>query len=282
MAAVVSLLGGSATIVRAQAGVVILAIDSGAHLQPIAQIGREGWVAVPTAGLGRLAPRDWTRWTADGHSTPARLSVREPIGRCTAPGRMPVVDPIVPGEGADYVGVAASGPVEIARTRRLDRAHAQWANITSAAEALFERREREHGVSPSAFAKVSLTLDRVYEGGDGRGSTAYYFEASKRLFDAGNTPAEDPQGVVRVTVSGWLRDSGGRLVTAGSKGELHWDPVDEPRRVPASGLTPLAVLRHEGEQVWIMHERVGVRERFAVYALGTTVREIVRRDAAAC
>jgi hypothetical protein len=272
--------GGANDEVRAQGATVIIAADLGTHLQPIAQLGAAGWVGVPAAGLGRLAPGDWTRWTLDGRSAPIRLSVREPTGRCAEPRRMPVANSTTPQRGTDYVGIAASGPIDAEPVRQISEGSSDWTRIAAAAHALFERREREHGVSSSAFARVPMTLDRAYEGG--RSSTSYYFEASKRVFDAGGTPEEDPKGIVRITVSGWLREADGRLVPAGTKGELYWDPVDEHVPVPESALAPIGVLRHDSNQIWVMNGHTGVRDSFTLYALGATVRPLSSTDAAAC
>jgi hypothetical protein len=151
----------------------------------------------------------------------------------------------------------------------------------SAAAPLFDLRARDHGVSPSTLARVPMTMDVLY-GATRRGEApVYYFETSKRVPDAGNTPEEDPKGIVRIAVSGWLRDAGGSLVPAGAKGELHWEPADAP--VAGPGLMPLAVLRHEDEAIWVMAGRMGVRHTFTLYSVGTSaIRTLFSIDAAAC
>jgi hypothetical protein len=125
-----------------------------------------------------------------------------------------------------------------------------------------------------------MTLDWVYASSRGGRVFSYYFEASKRVPDAGNTPEEDPQGVVRVAVSGWLRATATGPTISGTRSELHWEPVDLQHTRP--GLMPLGVLRHGNEQIWVMEGHLGVRGRFTLYALGDTVRTVATVDAASC
>ena len=270
------------TAAGAQPADLLLAVDLGTHLQPIAQVRDGAWVAMPRGGLGRLAPRDWTGWDLAGRTRTIRLGVREPSGRCAAPRRLPVANPASrPAGGRMFIGVASSAPLAIDGGAPVTEGAAEWAQLHQAIQQLFERREREHGLSAGALARLPVTIDRVFRSGAG-GAQSHYFEASKRVPDAGGTPEEDPRGIVRLTVSGWLRATGGRLVPVGSKGELHWDPLDESPAAVAEGLSPLGVFRHQGEQLWVMHERVGVRDSFTVYALGDTVRRLLTQDAAAC
>lgn len=282
-AAVFVIISGVSGAVRArQARTVILAADLGTHLQPIAQLGPMGWSPVPRSGLGRLAPGEWTRWMPDGRPASIRLGVREPTGRCAVPGRMPVAGAQADRTDGRPIGIASSGAIEVEPVRPAKDGSPEWMQVRAAAETIFLRREREHGVSSSAFAQVPVTLDRAYGSGRRAGGRVYYFEASKRVFDAGETPEEDPKGIVRITVSGWLRESDGRLVAAGTKGELYWDPVDEESPVPQTALTPIGVLRDGAEQIWVMNGHTGVRESFILYTLGATVRPLGSVDAAAC
>lgn len=280
LAAFVPLACAGTSVAHAQAISPLLAADLGTHIEPIAQLAARGWVPLPRGGLGRLAPGEWTRWTARGGPTTIRLSVREPTGRCAAPRRMPVAGAAPASGGAGYIGIAVSGGVEIVPNRPVRAGSIDAARIAAAAAPLFAAREREHGVSGSTFSRVPVTLDSAFEAG-APAARAYYFEASKRVFDAGNTPEEDPRGIVRLTVSGWLRDSGTHLAPVGTKGELYWDPDDEDAPTPAS-LTPLGVVRDGTAQMWVMRERIGVRESILVYALESTVRPLLAVDAAQC
>jgi hypothetical protein len=126
-----------------------------------------------------------------------------------------------------------------------------------------------------------MTVDSAYAAGSGV-ALAYYFEASKRIPDAGNTPPEDPKGVVRISVSGWLRAADSGLRPGGTKSELLWAQENDPAtRLPA--LVPLGVVRQGDERVWVMKGRVGTRDTFTLYALrGSLVRTLFTVDAADC
>jgi hypothetical protein len=264
---------------------VLLAADQGTHLEVVAHFSGSTWTTAPTSGPGRSVPRDWTRWYALGESAPIRLSSTAPAGRCAAPRKLPILSPPsrrIRSEYSPYVGIAVSGSIPIEPMTLVTDASAQWMRITSAVAPLFERRAAEHGVSASTFDKVPLRIDWVYAVGSGSGR-AYYFEASKRVPDAGNTPAEDPKGIVRVAVSGWLRSMGEQLVPAGTKSALHWEPADERPGSRRPSLLPLGVLRQGDERIWVMNGQTGVRETFTLYAAGTSaVRTLLTVDASAC
>jgi hypothetical protein len=280
--AIALFVAATGSLAGAQAGEVLLAVDLGSHLQPIAQMRDGAWVATARGGLGRLAPRDWTRWDITGRTGTIRLGVREPSGRCASPRRLAVAEtsPRQPSTRM-YVGVAASGPLAVDAGGIVSEGSAEWKRLQQVILPLFERREREHGLSAATLARLPVTIDRAFRSGSGA-TVSYYFEASKRIPDAGETPEEDPRGVVRLTVSGWLRDRDGRLAPAGSKGELHWDPLDDAPVSVWEGLWPLGAFRHNGQQIWVMHERVGTRDSFTLYALSDTVRPLLTQEAAAC
>jgi hypothetical protein len=281
---VLLLVAGAGILVRAQGTASILAVDLGTHLQPIAQLRDGGWVGV-SGSLGRLAPRDWTRWDLEGRSSSLRLSVREPTGRCAAPRWLPVASPsaraAVGGAGTPAAaGIAASGSVSLDPVLGVGETSPEWGRIQSAVGIAFEHRARDHGVAAATLARVPMTLDWVYASSRGGRVYSYYVEASKRVPDAGNTPEEDPQGIVRVAVSGWLRATPNGPATAGTRSELYWEPAEAP--LPRPILKPLAVLRHGSDQVWVMQGHLGVRDTFALYALGGTVRSLATVDAASC
>jgi hypothetical protein len=264
----------------------ILAADQGTHLHPIARLEGSRWVAVPPSGLGQLAPRNWTRWYTQGASVPIRLGVGEPTGRCAAPRRLPIASPPAAGAGqrdGTYVGIAVTGNTQAEPVRRVTGAANEWQPLAAAAERLFARREADHGVSTAALARVPVTMDRVYAVGPAREGDAYYFEASKRIPDAGNTPEEDPKGIVRIIVSGWLVRDGSRLLPAGSKGELMWEPDDSRPSETAPALIPLGVIRQGADRLWVMQAPRADRDRFTIYAVGRdTTRTVLSVDSGAC
>jgi hypothetical protein len=271
-------------LLSAQSRDVIVAVDLGTHLDPIARFDGSTWVPVPASGLGRLAPMDWRRWYASGASTSIRLRVAEPIGRCALPRRLAVANPPAPPAGVfdrTYVGVAATAPLGIDGLRRLSPDAPELKALSRPVASLFERRSQAHGVSQSMLARVPMTIDFAFATARGVEPPIYYFEASKRIPDAGGTPAEDPTGIVRIAVSGWLRASDGGFVPVGSKSELSWEPdVDTPQ---PPGLLPLGVVQQGDDRVWVMKGRPGARDAFVLYSVRRSeVRTLFTVDAAAC
>ena len=65
---------------------------------------------------------------------------------------------------------------------------------------VFAQREKEQRVSAANLAKARLSIDFLYAAGDGA-ARIYYYEASKTIPDA--------EGLLRVSVAGWLRGDGG-------------------------------------------------------------------------
>ena len=267
---------------RAQSAVAaILAVDDGERLFPIARLKGTTWEAVPK-GLD-APPRDWTRWPAAGGTAPVRLRAAQSPGRCGAP-RVFAID-TAPAQARTQIaspGLAVWGGLERAAVTRLAPRSPDWPAVTAAVAPVFERRAHEHGVAPAALSRVTMTMDSAYAA-SANGTRVYYFEASKRLPDAGDTPAEDPKGVVRVVVAGWLREAAAGLVPAGTKSELNWEPADPRVGVPEPVLTPLGVIRQADRTVWVMQSLMGVRRTFTLYALGaSTVRALFSVDAVAC
>jgi hypothetical protein len=146
---------------------------------------------------------------------------------------------------------------------------------------LFERAARSNGVSASVLARIAPVIDSMYVS-DIAASARYYVEASKRIPDAGNTPLEDPRGVVRVVLTGWFRADGGTLVPAATKAELQWEPADA-RAASATSLTPRAALSESARDLWVMEAAAGDRLSYALYAVSrNSVRVLVSVDAAQC
>jgi hypothetical protein len=136
---------------------------------------------------------------------------------------------------------------------------------------VFAQREKEQRVSAANLAKARLSIDFLYAAGDGV-ARIYYYEASKTIPDAA--------GLLRVSVSGWLRGDGGQPRSLGSKGELLWieladDPGDDlevipnpaPIPDPAAALVPVGVLGHAAGHVWVMRRAIGT-SALLVYEVG--------------
>jgi hypothetical protein len=166
---------------------------------------------------------------------------------------------------------------------RLTSRSSKWPKLERVIRSVADRRMQESGVSPAALARVPLTVDAVHAAERRAGNAAYYFEASKRLPDAGETPDEDPKGILRIVVSGWLREVGSRILPAGTRSELHWDPASPRTGFAEATLTPLGVLRQGSETIWVMRSETGARVTFTLYALGDSrVRTLFTVRATGC
>jgi hypothetical protein len=150
---------------------------------------------------------------------------------------------------------------------------------------VFAQREKEQRVSPSNLAKARLSVDFLYVAGDGA-ARMFYYEASKTIPDA--------EGLLRVSVSGWLRGDGGQPRSLGSKSELVWieladDPGDDlelipnpaPIPDPTASLLPVGVLGHAAGHVWVMRRAIGTGAML-VYDVGTTGGVRLRPASANC
>jgi len=126
---------------------------------------------------------------------------------------------------------------------------------------VFAQREKEQRVSAANLAKARLSIDFLYAAGDGV-ARMYYYEASKTLPDA--------EGLLRVSVAGWLRGDGRLPRSLGSKSELQWieladDPGDDlevipnpaPIPDPTAALVPGGVLANANGHVWVMRRAIG-------------------------
>jgi hypothetical protein len=270
----------------AQSTGVVVAADLGTQLEPIARFDGSTWVAVPLSGLGKTIPLAWTRVYAPGQSVAIRLGTTAPSGRCERPRRLPVASPPpAPRGGFDpvYVGVAVSSAIPHDSLRRITERSPEWKTVTAAISPLFERRAGRQGVASSALARVPMTVDWLVAAASGAAPPTFYFEASKRIPDAGGTPSEDPKGIVRISVTGWLRTVNDRIVPAGTKSELSWETDDRSPVSGGPGLLPLGVLRQGDEAVWVMKSRTGTRDTFTLYGVrGSIARVLLTVDAATC
>jgi hypothetical protein len=275
---------GAGVMAQAQGAESVLAADQGTRLHPIAQLTGSQLVPIPASGLVRTPP-DWIRRYTLGNAVQIRLGPKPQASRCTAPAALPIANPPAQPRGSgnpSYVGLAVAGPAQLEPMARVTEASREWPGVSAVVAPLFERHARDHGVNASMLARVPMTIDSLYAV-ERANETVYYFEASKRIPDAGNTPLEDPKGIVRVSVSGWLRHTRDRIVPAGTKGELHWEPADERAHQDRPTLAPLGVVRHGDESIWVMKSQTGPTDTFSLYALGPrVVRTLFTASAAAC
>ena len=148
----------------------------------------------------------------------------------------------------------------IERLRRLT-ALTDQALVEAVVKRVFTEREKEQRVSAPNLAGARLTIDFLYTAGQGA-SRVFYYEASKTIPDA--------EGLLRVSVAGWVRGEGAAQRSLGSKSELEWAEfadagddeertIPEPRTIPdaAPGLAPLGVLSRAGQQTWVMRRARG-------------------------
>jgi hypothetical protein len=176
-------------------------------------------------------------------------------------------------------GLGAGATIE--PVRRLP-ALAEKALVEKTVARVFAQREKEQRVSAPNLASARLSIDFLYAAGQGPTRT-YYYEASKTIPDA--------EGILRVSVAGWVGGDGAAQRTLGSKSELHWaelpgadddDPtaIPEPATIPdpTAALVPLGVLARGGEHTWVMRRQIG-RGTTLVYDIGTSG---VRLRPAAC
>ena len=163
-------------------------------------------------------------------------------------------------------GAVGDSVLQVSRLTALsDKARVE-AEITR----VFAQREREQRVSREHLAAARISIDFLFVAGGGSGPT-FYFEASKTIPDA--------EGLVRVSVSGWLRGDGGVPRSLGSKSELQWielaeEPgadreIPEPAPIPAptAALVPQGVLATAAGHIWVMRRAIG-NGALLVYEVG--------------
>jgi hypothetical protein len=155
---------------------------------------------------------------------------------------------------------AAPGSERFVHPVRRLTALADHAAVEPDVARVFAQREKEQRVSAASLAKARLTVDFLYAAGEGV-ARMYYYEASKTIPDA--------EGLLRVSVSGWLRGDG-QPRSLGSKSELQWieraDDPDADKEIipnpapipdPTAALLPQGVLWNATGQIWVMRRAVG-------------------------
>lgn len=172
-----------------------------------------------------------------------------------------------------WFACAGAGPGDVAVPVRRLTALTDKGVVEADVATVFAQREKEQRVSAANLAKARLSIDFVYAAGDG-GAPMYYYEASKTIPDA--------EGLLRVSVSGWLRGDGRPPRSLGSKSELQWieladDPGDDlevipnpaPIPDPTAALVPVGVLANARAHVWVMRRAIGNGTPL-VYEVGST------------
>jgi hypothetical protein len=251
-----------------------IAVIRGAVLQPIAHYDGASWRA-PAASASW--PREWLAWFS-GPPGPRRLSASAPTpsSECAAPATLRTSS----AASLDRPALAASSPAMVSLVHAVPRGAREWNAAASAAAPLFEKRANQNGLSGPVLARVAVAIDALTASDSG--APVFYLEASKRIVDAGTTPLEDPKGVVRLAITGWFRADGQRLVPASTKAELHWEPADD-RGVATPVLSPIAIVRQPGRDVWVMMTTVPGRTSYVLYAVtASAVRVLVTTDEAHC
>jgi hypothetical protein len=284
--AVLVALGPGGTVAWAQSPVVVVAVDAGSYIQPLARLVGGQWADAARAPSA-ASPREWTRWYTSGASVPVRIRAGDQQSSCAGTAVLVEQPPQLPANLADreHVGLAISGMLQAEAAQSVGRNTAEWRRIELAVSRLFEAREREQRLSGANVAQVPVVVDTVYATASVNSSQVYYFEASKRVPDnAADVDPDDPRGTIRVGVTGWLRRNGDAWVSLGTKGELHWDQVDERGRAPQRpDLTPLGIIRRDAEIVWVMKGQEGTAAWFTMYEVGgTRARELLQARAARC
>ena len=241
-------------------------------------------VAAVTVGVG-----------AQGSGGPAALAVvaanKAQVIAQFGPGQWSVVGAARACDASAFKLTAREGSLRatagIALTPLRAVSAAERAAIQTAIVPLFATREREQGVDPKDLARAPLTIDTIHAARSGP-DARFYFEASKRLHDVrppdrtASNDDVDPRGVVRVTVSGWLRGEHA-FVPVGTKSELHWDPADEQSpATPSLDLVPLGVAVNGTEPVWVMRRTIGDRVSYLLYAVGPSAVRLLMTVPAHC
>ena len=158
--------------------------------------------------------------------------------------------------------MACAGPVTGATAQPVHRLTAltDKALVAESVGRIFAQREKELRVSAPDLATARVSIDFLYTAGDGA-TRRYYYEASKTIHDA--------EGLLRVSVAGWLQGDGSQQRSLGVKTELHWlelaeegfgdKEIPEPAPIPepSASLVPLGVVERSGGHVWVMRRAIG-------------------------
>lgn len=241
----------AAALHAAQQPSILVAVDEGARLRPVAR-------------------HDGTRWAIT----------------CAAPARR---DAGVVSPGAPRILVSGGAAVEA--VRRVQTGSAEWRNLEPVVKELFETRERQENVSAAALESVPLAIDAIFTPTRASTPQIYYFRSSKTIPDSrGDVDADDdgevdPKGDLRIDVTGWLQ-SAGVVTSLGTNAMLSWEQVqDRPEGVETrrSTITPIGLVRLGDTRVWVLQGRAGEITWYTLYDVGGKgVHMLVRTESRGC
>lgn len=257
------------SIVAAQAGGDLVALHTDGRLQPLARFADGRWRALEPAEEA-VSGRQWTRWGADGSSSPIAIRRGARPLRCDG---ATAIETDRPGQNARErdVALATSGALRPTAATRVDPDATVSKRLQPTIVRLFGDRQREQRLSAANVEQFPIVIDALFEATAADRSHVYYFESSRSVPNAaqGLDPDADPIGTLRISVAGWLRETDRRVVSLGTTSDLQWDQVDEQGRVRRQrGLTPIGVLQQPTSMAWVMKGSEGRAASVAIYEVG--------------
>jgi hypothetical protein len=242
----------------AQVSPLLVAVDEGARLRPVARF-------------------DGTRWAA---------TCLSPANRGAVSGaRLPRVI-VEGGPAADAVRAVIAGSDERRQlepvVRRLFEARERQESVSASALASVPLS------IDAIFSSVPASSPQIYYF---RASKT--IPDSRGDVDADDDGEVDPKGDLRLDVTGFLRGEG-ELTSLGTNAALSWEQVDDRPQAGTrrSELTPIGVVRMPGARIWVMQGRAGDSTWYSLYEIGAAgaprtdagrrVELLVRTDLRAC
>jgi hypothetical protein len=240
-----------ATAWPAAQGPLLVAVDEGDRVRPVARF-------------------DGSRWAATCDVPPRRGSATKGRSPRAVASEGLAVEPIrhVPIGGAEWRQLEP-------RIKQLFDERAKRENVTAAALASVPLRI-EAIVTPVRVAP-SQTYFFV---------SSRTIPDSRADVDMDADGEVDPKGELRVDVSGWLGRVDAAVTSIGTSSTLSWEQVDDrPAGATArrSDLTPIAIVRAGASRAWLMQGRAGAARWYVMYQVGDAgVRLLVRTDSRGC
>jgi len=179
--------------------------------------------------------------------------------------------------------LTVSGDLRIVTTRAVAPASDEWLRLAPTIVDIFERDEQDHPLLSGKTSNAPRAVDWVYSA-EHANRRMYYFEASRRVSSPVDPDNDtDPRGTLRVAVAGFLHDGGARLVPLGTKSELRWEQDGLPAGPQRPDLTPLGLVVHGGQSVWVMKGQSGTSIWFTLYDVSSTgIRTLVTTRGVHC
>ncbi len=179
--------------------------------------------------------------------------------------------------------VSVSGDLRLIQVRALVSGSQEWLRLLPTIVEIFARRERDERLLPDKTSDAPRAVDWIYTAEHG-GRPMYYFEASRRvasLVDADHDT--DPPGTLRIGVAGFLHGSGERLIPLGTKSELRWEQDGIPAGPNRPDLTPLGLVAHGTQSIWVMKGQSGTSVWFTLYDVSSEgIRTLLTTRGARC